>query len=106
MYQLKIIDEFDDKHSFEFYEHQYPSLMELIRNSLGSDIGDCRSRMWCNTCAVQAIHGKVELTKLDNEEQRLLRILNVENTRLSCQLLLTKELHNTEWKILDSRTLF
>ena len=106
MYQVIIIDEFNERYSFDYYEHQYPSLMELIRHNLGSDIGDCRGRMWCNTCAVEANNRTIKLVEADEKELGLLGVLRVENIRLSCQLFLTKELHNSEWKIIDSRKLF
>lgn len=106
MFRVTIIDEFEERHVIYYYEHQYPSLMELIRHDLGSEIGDCRGRIWCNTCAVQSKNKVVEIEVKEELEKKLLCILNIENIRLSCQLFLTKELHNTEWKILDSRRLF
>lgn len=106
MYQISIIDEFGERHSYNFHEYQYASLMELIRHNLGSDLGDCRGRMWCNTCAVRAIKNNIEWGDIDFQEQELLNVLGLENIRLSCQLMLTKDLHNTEWEIIDSRLLF
>lgn len=106
MYQLSIIDEFGERYTFHYTEYQYPSLMELIRHNLGSDIGDCRGRMWCNTCAVKSNETVSEVREIDSKELRLLSVLGVKNSRLSCQLLLTKDLHNTEWEIIDSRRLF
>jgi len=78
-------------------------LLELIRHQLGSDIGDCRGRVWCNTCVVRKHNGMVNSQQLDAEEQQLLQALPMTNIRLSCQVNADHTLDGTLWKIEDSR---
>lgn len=102
IYKLNIIDEHNESHLLTFHNREYSSLMELLRDRLNSDIGDCRGRMWCNTCAVKLCHKEVEVNLLKIDEIRLLEVIPVDNIRLSCQLELTKVLNGTTWRILDS----
>lgn len=105
-YNVVVIDEYQERFQFEYYENEYPSLMELIRDKMISDIGDCRGRVWCNTCVVEGLNKNVENRLISDQEKQLLNVLGIDNVRLSCQLFLNENLHNTEWKILDSRRLF
>ena len=106
MYELTIIDEFNQSHSLKYIENEHPSLMELLRDRIVTDIGDCRGRVWCNTCAVRLLNVKVNEVEIEEDERALLNSLIVNNIRLSCQLLLDKTLNGTTWEILDSRNLF
>lgn len=103
IYKLHIIDEYGERHQLTFKNQEFPSLMEFLRDELGTEIGDCRGRIWCNTCAVEQCYEKIEPSTLGNDERRLLKAIPVSNTRLSCQLELTEKLNGTTWRILDSR---
>lgn len=101
-YELIIIDETGESHILAYKKNEYPSLMEMLRDVLLTDIGDCRGRVWCNTCIVQS---KVSICEqsFDANEQLLLKAIDFPNTRLSCQLELDESLDQTTWEIIDSR---
>lgn len=101
-YELTIIDENGESHKLVYKKHEYPSLMEMLRDVLLADIGDCRGRIWCNTCIVQSKMSIYE-NSMDADEQLLLKAIDLPNTRLSCQLELDESLDQTTWEITDSR---
>ena len=103
MYSINIIDSLGEQHQFHYKHNEYHNLMELIINNTVEDIGDCKGRAWCGTCIIKLVKGNYSNSIGKEEQFKLSEFIGLDSERLSCQILLTKELHNTTWKILDSR---
>lgn len=79
--------------------------MELIFDEVLEDWGDCKGRAWCGTCHISVFSPKnEEKESLDSDEKlRLQKLSNrVSNSRLACQILVTKELHDMEFEFLGA----
>ena len=86
-------DQIGSVHVVEFVEDEYFNLMELLRDRLGEEIGDCRGRAWCGSCHVYATSGHIEQPLLPLEQSKLAEVSQPRSTsRLSCQLLVRSDL--------------
>ncbi len=102
MYELTLIDTIGKTHTVTYETGEYDNLMELIVNSFYEEIGDCRGRAWCGTCAVTLLSGKY-CEQMDKEERLKLDELEKTSTmRLSCQLLVDEKLNGTKWLVAGS----
>jgi len=101
MYFFFYKDSSGDIHKIEFEINEYNSVMELIWDRGYEDWGDCRGRAWCGTCQVMTdtIPAK---EKLDLDERICLNQLDntTSFSRLSCQILLNKNIHGKQFKFL------
>jgi len=93
-FSLTYYDSFDEKHTVQFYRHEYNSIMELMWDRTIEDWGDCKGRAWCGSCHIKIQVTRNDLDPVDNEENHCLS--NQENrrgsSRLACQLELTEKL--------------
>lgn len=100
MYHFYYTDSCGKRHKFNFELNSYNSIMELIWDKGYEDWGDCRGRSWCGTCHVKMQHNSVkEFEILDIDERQCLSQLyhRGEGSRLSCQVLLDKNIHKVEF---------
>lgn len=99
-----IIIENGQKSEIHTYHGEYMSLMFLLKDKFFvEDFGECGGSGRCSTCLVKAsgITGNA-LIKERNEPSTLAKSGYLEkDIRLSCQLLITKDLNNTEIEILS-----
>lgn len=83
-------------HNIETYEGEYRNLMFLLKDKMYLDcFGECGGMGRCATCIIK-INGLTgsSTTKERNEPVTLSKIgYKEENIRLSCQLLVTKDLN-------------
>lgn len=86
------------------YVGEYANLMFLLRDTLYLDaFGECAGMGRCATCIIKitGLTGK-SIIKERNEPVTLSKIGFVdESIRLSCQLLVTKDLNNTEIELIE-----
>jgi 2Fe-2S ferredoxin len=85
------------------YVGEYSNLMFLLRDTLYLEaFGECGGVGRCATCIIKimGLTGK-SITKERNEPVTLSKIgFTEESIRLSCQLLVTKDLNNTEIELI------
>ena len=103
MYKIHIEDSSGVLHTLTFTPNTIQNLMVFIADTLAEDIGDCKGRAWCGTCMVQQLKGNYKSDKIEDERVLLSKYSEFTNSRLACQISLCPELHNTTWKVLDSR---
>ena len=103
IYMVTIIDPFKEVHEIAFNRYEYPSLMELIVNSYFEEIGDCKGRAWCGTCHVKELTKDAVGESISKEEIETLNKLDERDasSRLACQILLTENIHNKTFKIIN-----
>ena len=80
------------------YEHQYRNLMVLLNNNIYlENFGECGGQGRCATCLVKVIGLSPETSNMERNEKNTIQKagLSGTNIRLSCQLLVTRELHET-----------
>jgi len=94
-------DEFDNKHIVPYKLMEYNNLMEFLFDRFAEDWGDCKARAWCGTCHIKIIKGTFK-KNIDKEEQNTLSKISDADThsRLACQILIDKNLHETIFKII------
>ena len=92
---INVIDESGDKHQLNVDMHPEMNLMEVLR-SYDFIEGACGGMCLCATCHCYVLSNNTFLLKKDNEEEGMLDQLFSfkENSRLACQIPITKELHN------------
>lgn len=105
MYQIKIIDTYNEVYTIPFKHYEYANLMELIINNLYDDIGACLGRGLCGTCHVKLmsdhnmqpadVHETHTLSKIDGTN---------ETSRLACQIMLNKNINNLTFKIITDNS--
>ncbi|WP_194767870.1 2Fe-2S iron-sulfur cluster-binding protein [Tamlana sp. I1] len=103
MYTIHIEDSNGVMHNLNFEPNTTQNLMVFIADTLAEEIGDCRGRAWCGTCMIQLMDGDYTSEKIGDEQLILNQFPDIPNTRLACQVFLSVGLHNTTWKVLDSR---
>ena len=103
MYNIHIEDSSGVLSTLTFEPNETQNLMVFIVDALAEDIGDCRGRAWCGTCMVQQLKGAFKSNKIGDEQTILNKYSEYFNTRLACQIFLNADLHETTWKVLDSR---
>ncbi|WP_291101818.1 MULTISPECIES: 2Fe-2S iron-sulfur cluster-binding protein [unclassified Flavobacterium] len=94
----------NSKHTIETYDGEYKNLMFLLRDKIYlDDFGECGGMGRCATCIIKIIGlTGISTAKERNEPVTLSKIGFVdENIRLSCQLLVTKDLNNTEIELIE-----
>ncbi len=90
------------------YQHEYRSLMALLYDKFYfENFGDCKGIGRCGTCHVKVSHPRKELlTRVGNEYTTLNKMENVsENSRLSCQIMITEAIHQSHFTIADDGNL-
>lgn len=93
------------KHELQTYEGEYRNLMVLLYDKIYIDgFGDCKGMGRCGTCAVKIEHLPAEVNILyRNEEQTLSKMgIHGGNVRLSCQILVDKNLRETVVQIVGA----
>jgi ferredoxin, 2Fe-2S len=92
------------KKEISTYPHEYRNLMSLLYDKFYiEDFGDCKGIGRCGTCHVKVASEKQEpLMRNRNEQTTLSKMENVEmNSRLSCQILITEDIHQLHFNIVD-----
>lgn len=100
VYQITIIDEFEQEKTISYTPRSYRNLMELVVNELWEEWGDCKGRAMCGTCHVEVIDG--DIGEVDSFEQHTLDGLSnkTPRSRLACQMMVDRSIHNMTFKIL------
>ena len=86
------------------YEGEFRNLMVLINEKIYvEDFGECKGIGRCGTCLV--IIDSYMLPKPERNEASTLQkvAIKLPGVRLSCQLMITKELNNTKITIVEER---
>ncbi|HNE50289.1 MAG: 2Fe-2S iron-sulfur cluster-binding protein [Chitinophagales bacterium] len=96
-------------YSLQTYEGEYRNLMVLLKDKLFVDyFGECGGLGRCGTCVIKikGLSGAA-LIKDRNEPVTLSKMgyNETEHIRLSCQLMITESLNNTEIEILEQEYL-
>tara|TARA_B100000508_G_scaffold133106_1_gene122671 strand:- start:366 stop:710 length:345 start_codon:yes stop_codon:yes gene_type:complete len=101
-YKVQVIDFLGESNTLTFRSHQYRNLMEMIVDQLSEDIGDCMGRAWCGTCHVELVQGNLVDDKDSKEDHKLKELYNhSQASRLSCQIMVNKELDGLTFKLLS-----
>ena len=75
--------------------------MDLILNELWEDWGDCRGRAMCGTCQIEILEGKTDSEMGSFEANTLDTLPNkTSRSRLACQIMIDKSVHNMKFRIL------
>jgi len=86
------------------YINEYENLMQLLREKVFLDIfGECKGIGKCGTCLIKTsgITGRSQIMDR-NEPNTLIKMgINHPHIRLSCQILVSSDLHNASIKIID-----
>ena len=92
---INVIDELGDKHELNVEIHPEMNLMEVLR-SYDFIEGACGGMCLCATCHCYILSQDSLLEDKENEEETMLgQLFSLqENSRLACQIPLTKELDN------------
>ena len=85
------------------HQHEYRSLMALLYDKFYfENFGDCKGIGRCGTCHVKVQNSETTLRRIGNEATTLSKMENVtENSRLSCHILITDELNNARFIVVD-----
>lgn len=96
-----VIDEFGEETSLTFKILEYNNLMDLILNELWEEWGDCRGQAMCGTCQIEILSGSSR-NKIESTEAETLRLLpnKTSRSRLACQIILDRSIHNMRFRIL------
>lgn len=101
---IRITDPEGNSVLLHYRPNEYPTLLALISDNLPVNIGDCKGRAWCGTCAVRKLEGKPLKNAENHENQKLQEIqLDTRELRLACQIIPNHQLHESHWEIVDSR---
>jgi 2Fe-2S ferredoxin len=99
--KIYVINELGEERSLTFKILEYNNLMELVLNELWDEWGDCRGRAMCGTYHIEilnhttsSIMDSFEANTLDNLPNKTSR------SRLACQIIIDKSLHNMRFRIL------
>lgn len=75
--------------------------MEFLFDKFAEDWGDCKGRAWCGTCHIKIQNKTTNQSQDKDEINTLSNISKADNSsRLACQILIDKNLHNTIFKII------
>lgn len=100
-YSVNIIASNKSMVNIPFKLFEYPNLMELIIDTYYEDIGECLGKGWCGTCHVKIVSGTLESTIDFTEKETLSKACNTDsNSRLACQIMLTKHIDKMTFKII------
>lgn len=100
-YSVNIITSDGSLVNIPFRRFEYPNLMELIIDTYYEDIGECLGRGLCGTCHVKVVSGHMEHTLGFTEKETLSKTYNADsNSRLACQIMLTKDIDTMTFKII------
>lgn len=92
------------EHIVKTHLNEYRNLMALLYDKFYfEDFGDCKGIGRCGTCHIKVEDGTSELKgRVANEQTTLNKMEYVsENSRLSCQILVDKKLHQAHFSIAD-----
>ena len=92
------------RHEIATHETDYRSLMALLYDKFYfEDFGECKGIGRCGTCHVRVSDASPALlARIGNEQTTLSKMENVtELSRLSCQIQVTKAIHNAHFEIVD-----
>jgi 2Fe-2S ferredoxin len=103
--RVEILDVNGNPFFIPFSENEYPSLLEMITNTMTTEIGDCKGRAWCGTCALRLLEGTPDMSINPEESIKLneISIHDRKGLRLACQVNLEPSIHQSRWQILESR---
>jgi ferredoxin, 2Fe-2S len=91
-------------HEIVTHSNEYTNLMSLLYDKFYfENFGDCKGIGRCGTCHVQIQNGKSTLlTRARNEETTLGKMENaVQNSRLSCQILIDEQIQDAHFIVCD-----
>ena len=94
----------DQVHDIVTYTGEYRNLMSLIFDRIYLEyFGDCRGMGRCGTCIVEIIQSPKELSAMDEKEEGVIGYLVKKDypIRLSCQILVTTDLHDAIIRVVD-----
>lgn len=93
-----------DRFVVKTYQHQYRNLMVLLNNNIYlEDFGECGGQGRCATCIVKVSGLKNKIRATERNEATTLNKAGVSEAgiRLSCQILITEDLHGALVEIMD-----
>lgn len=100
-YSVNIITTDNSLVNIPFKPQEYPNLMELIIDTYYEDIGECLGRGLCGTCHVKIVSGILKSSMDSTEEETLNKTYHSNlNSRLACQIMLTKHIDKMTFKII------
>lgn len=95
----------EQPYAISTYRNEYRHLMSLIRDKIcPDDFGECGGMGRCGTCLIELTDHMSQSEISYRNEDSTLRKMGIVNPRirLSCQILISDELHNAYLKIIDS----
>jgi 2Fe-2S ferredoxin len=93
----------DEELQLQTYTHEYRNLMMLLFDKIYlEDFGECKGMGKCCTCMIEVVESENEISSLGRNEQASLQKSGMTDSkqRLSCQILVSEELHNATIKII------
>lgn len=96
------------KYNLQTYDSEYRNLMVLLKDKLFVDyFGECGGLGRCGTCVIKIKGLKGDSQIKDRNEPATLDKMgyNEDDIRLSCQLMITKDLDGAEIEILDQEVI-
>lgn len=96
---VTVFDIDNELHKIRYKRLEYPNLMELMANSYYTEIGECKGRGLCCTCAIEILKG-FHLKNMGHQEKHTLQIngLNLNKHRLACQIILDESINGASFK--------
>ncbi|WP_017257642.1 2Fe-2S iron-sulfur cluster-binding protein [Pedobacter arcticus] len=92
-----------EPHQITTRNNEYVNLMMLIYDRFADEeFGDCRGMGKCGTCMVEILNAREKLASFDRNEATTLAKMDVnqQNIRLSCQLMIDKNLNGLQIRVL------
>ena len=102
---ITVIDRNDQKHSLEAPTDMNMNIMELCKSYDLPVEGTCGGMAMCASCQIYIETEHVSLERSDDEHAMLDEAWNVqENSRLGCQIQITKEINGLIFKLAPDTT--
>ena len=102
---ITVIDRNDQKHSLEAPTDMNMNIMELCKSYDLPVEGTCGGMAMCASCQIYIETEHVSLERSDDEQAMLDEAWNVqENSRLGCQIQITKEINGLIFKLAPDTT--
>jgi 2Fe-2S ferredoxin len=99
-----IVNYLEEEFFIKTYLNEYKNLMQLLREKVFlDDFGECQGTGKCGTCLIEisGITGNSQIMDR-NEPNTLIKMgINHPLIRLSCQILVSPDLHNASITIID-----
>ncbi len=93
-----------DSYVVRTYHNEYRNLMVLLKDKIDPGFfGECGGMGRCGTCLINILESPVYLENKHRNEQSTLSKMGISDqaTRLSCQVLIDKELNNVTIEVLN-----